>query len=159
MIPLNSLNLRHISVPFLIVGLIGCTTLANLGKALPFGDAPTPIQEISQQEQNSTLYIRGQVKEQAPFLGSGAYQLQDRTGTVWVLTNESLPRVGEQITIKGQIEYQSIPVGNQELGEFYVLELEKVAQENSISQPRQPEQESEKLNTEELLLPHKQQEK
>lgn len=157
MIPFNSSLLRNLSLPFLISTLIGCNSLGN---AFPFANQPViPIEQIPQQQLDSTIYLQGKVRGQAPFLDSGAYQLQDHTGAVWVRTNQSIPQLGQEIAIKGQVEYQSIPVGAQEMGEFYILELEQVARQNPTSEPSQPANKPAKTPVEDLLLPHKQQQK
>lgn len=114
------------------IGLLGCNALNRLIFALPNAIS---VNQLQQTAQGTIIYIRGQVKDKAPFLGKGAYQLQDDTGKVWVVTNETLPQSGEEVIIKGQIEYQSIPVSGQELGEFYVLELEKLT---SLPQQAEP---------------------
>jgi len=85
--------------------------------------------EVVQREQqtNSTVYVRGKVGKRAPFLGSRAYELQDTTGTIWVVTTEAVPPAGTEMLIKGQVRYQSISLAGQEAGELYVEELEQFA--------------------------------
>jgi hypothetical protein len=39
-----------------------------------------------------------------------------------VITNQTVPNVGDQVSIKGQLRYQSLPVSGQELGEVSVFE-------------------------------------
>lgn len=104
-----------------IGGLWGCTNLVKTGIGI------TPIENIQQNWQKySTVYLKGTVGTQAPFLGSGAYQLQDRTGSIWVVTDETLPTPGETLILKGQVKHQSIPIAGQDLGEVYVEELEQL---------------------------------
>ncbi|NER06328.1 MAG: hypothetical protein F6K17_28975 [Okeania sp. SIO3C4] len=79
------------------------------------------------------VYLKGTVEGQAPFLETGAYELTDDTGSIWIFTTAELPEVGTEITIKGKIRYQSIVVpelGNQDVGDFYVEEIERVEVEN-----------------------------
>lgn len=146
--PLNVRVFQLGLLPLLLGGLIGCNQLANSGFAFP-GRGNLPLTQIGelQQQQNgdSIVYLKGKVGRGAPFLGSGAYQLQDPTGTVWVLTDESLPSQGDEVLIKGQVEYQSIPFGEQELGEFYLVELEQL--ERQAKPPAKP--------VDDLFLPHK----
>ncbi|ACK69067.1 conserved hypothetical protein [Gloeothece citriformis PCC 7424] len=161
---INKLSLKTslwqgISLPFLVGGLIGCSALTHLGNALPFNTEPvTPIKELTQQNQGSTLYLQGKVTQEAPFLGGGAYQLQDTTGAVWVRTNQSLPQTGTQLMIKGQLDYQSIPVESKELGEIYILELEQVKTSPIPSSEPQPPKPATKP-VDDLLLDHKQRQK
>ena len=87
----------------------------------------TRIGDIPQdQNASATVHVLGEVVTKAPFLGSGAYQLKDDTGTIWIVTNQTLPEVGDGILLKGQLKYQSVPIGGQELGEVYIQEQEQL---------------------------------
>ncbi len=139
----KSKMLYFLPVCFLLLGggLVGC------GNALPLGlgginiNNPgvnvTKISDIPQnQNAYTTIYLKGQVATRAPFLANGAYKLQDATGTIWVITNQTLPNVGDEVLIEGQLQFQSIPVGGQELGEVYVQEEQQLARK--AGQPGQP---------------------
>ncbi len=126
------LNIRGVHggiFSLLVGGLIGCTPMNYLGLAQP---SITPIGDVSPQPSTPTsseadiVYLEGKVVDRAPFLDSGSYQLQDETGTIWVLTNSPLPQTGETVQITGKVTYQSISVGGQEVGELYILEVEKL---------------------------------
>ncbi|MFW5779648.1 MAG: hypothetical protein ACOCXU_06445 [Coleofasciculus sp.] len=87
----------------------------------------TAISELpSDQNAQEVVYLQGQVITQAPFLNSGAYQLEDTTGKIWVVSNQELPNVGDQVVIGGQLQFQSIPIGGQEMGEVYLQETEQL---------------------------------
>ncbi|BBA79427.1 nucleic acid-binding OB-fold tRNA/helicase-type [cyanobacterium endosymbiont of Rhopalodia gibberula] len=168
---MKDLNIRicHGGFLFLLLGeIIGCNRLNFFRIAqIPV----TPINELIQykqpkenpQTQEAVYYIEGTVVDHAPFMDNGSYKLQDDTGTVWVLTNGALPRPGDSITIKGQVEYQPISIGGQDLGELYILEVEQLeTQPQTSDQPTQPlsspQPESTStpdLDVNELLLPHK----
>ncbi|MCA1994065.1 MAG: hypothetical protein LDL41_18770 [Coleofasciculus sp. S288] len=97
----------------------------------------TQISELSRNPNAiATVYLQGQVSDRAPFLAAGAYQLEDATGTIWIITNQAVPEVGDQILLKGQVQFQSIPLGGQELGEVYVQEQEQL--ERRSGQPKLP---------------------
>ena len=124
--------LLHLGMLVLLLGgLVGCNGSPQLG------DRETAIQqkvnvsaiEVVQQEQqtDSTVYVRGKVGKRAPFLGSQAYELQDTTGTIWIVTTEAVPPTGTEVLVKGQVRYQSISLAGQEAGEVYVEELEQFA--------------------------------
>jgi hypothetical protein len=114
------------SLSLMIAGLWGCTNLVKSGVGV------TNIEQIHRDwQKKDTVYLKGTVENRAPFLQSGAYQLQDATGAIWVLTDSTLPNVGEQIIMKGQVTYQSIPIAGQELGEVYIKEIEQLERENS----------------------------
>ncbi|GBF81659.1 DNA-binding protein [Aphanothece sacrum] len=167
------LNIRvwHSSLLSLILGgVIGCTPLNYLGLAQP---PVIPIKDLIQRKntQPEGIYIRGRVVDRAPFMDSGSYKLRDESGTIWVLTNGQLPQTGDEIIIKGQVEYQAIPLGGQDLGELYIVEVEKLGQDSqtvsqpvqTVNQPIQPIQSvsspqakpTTELNVDDLLLPHK----
>ncbi|MDJ0599744.1 MAG: DNA-binding protein [Crocosphaera sp.] len=169
------LNIRgvHSAIFSLLVGgMLGCTPLNHLGLAQP---SITPIGEISSQpstestSEEQIVYLEGKVVDHAPFLDRGSYQLEDDTGTVWVLTNDPLPQTGETVQITGKVTYQSIPLGGQDVGELYILEVEKLEANSPQTQPTaQPVADTEvespsasevkpvsKPDPNEFLLPHK----
>ncbi|MDY6805734.1 MAG: hypothetical protein SXA11_18260 [Cyanobacteriota bacterium] len=77
---------------------------------------------------NSQIYLKGKVQSIAPFIEMGAYEIADGTDTIWVFTTNKLPIPGEEITIKGKVNYQSVtPKGmSGDVGDFYVEELERI---------------------------------
>jgi uncharacterized protein YdeI (BOF family) len=89
----------------------------------------TPVITIkeSAQKVDKTVYLTGKVIRLAPFLGNAAYQIEDATGKIWVVTTQTLPQSNQQINIKGKVEYQSLPIAAQELGDFYLVELERLS--------------------------------
>jgi cytochrome c-type biogenesis protein CcmE len=99
------------------LGLSGCQQLIQ---------TPVAIAKIAQKQIGAKVYLQGKVLKQAPFLGSGAYQLQDATGSVWIVTNHSLPQPGEQILIQGEIQADKIFIAQQVLSEIYIVELKQV---------------------------------
>jgi hypothetical protein len=118
--------------------LIGCGSLNHLGIAL--SNPPTnTIGELQPSSGDITVNLQGKVIKVAPFLGSGAYQIQDNTGTIWVLTEKGLPQPGAEIAIQGQVKYQPIPIGRQEMGEMYILEMKQQPGESQAQTPPQPE--------------------
>lgn len=133
-------RLFHSSLLMFGVGLslIGCGSLKNLGIALSNPPANN-ISELQPSSSDLTVNLQGKVIKVAPFLGSGAYQLQDGTGSIWVLTEKGLPQLGTELAIQGQVKYQPIPIGRQEMGEMYILELQQQLGEAQAQTPPQPE--------------------
>jgi hypothetical protein len=74
---------------------------------------------------DSNVYLQGKVSHRSPFLRGGAYQLDDRTGKIWITTTTKLPSLGTEIAIEGKVRYQSIPIENREWGELYIVREEK----------------------------------
>jgi len=93
-------------------GFFSCGNLPLSQLNLGFNVAS--ISDIQQKRQvDSEVYLRGKVENRAPFVGNAAYQLQDGTGTIWVLTNQALPQLGDEVLLK-------------DLGEVYVEEMEQL---------------------------------
>ena len=134
-------------------GLIGCNSLANLGVALPYlGEPPlSTIAKLKDQPKGSIVVIQGTVSKYVPFIGSAAYQIQDKTGTVWIKSTNPLPQSGQNVIVKAKVDFQSIEVASQELGEIYLLELEQL---EPTEQP-QVKPKPKKAPTNDLFLPHK----
>lgn len=47
--------------------------------------------------------IRGQVVESFSILGRGAYQVDDGTGRLWIVSERGVPRKGSRVAVKGRI--------------------------------------------------------
>lgn len=93
-------------------------------RIFPFGMAQeyldiAKLEEISNQR---TVNIQGIVVNVAPFLEGGAYQIQDKTGRVWVKTDRQLPRKGTVLSIRGEVAFEPIFIGPEKLGESYLVE-------------------------------------
>ncbi len=114
---------KQISLGIILLGsLIGCQ--ASL----------ISIQKISAKKIGKTVLLTGQVVHLAPLIDQTAYQLEDATGKIWVVTSQTPPKINQLISIKGKINYQSLPFAKQELGDFYVVESEQLEPTNSDRQ-------------------------
>jgi hypothetical protein len=83
----------------------------------------TSIKELKQQlKDNPTVYIQGKVERQVPLLQQKAYQINDSTAKIWVITHQTNLKPGDQAVFKGQLRYQSIQLGGKEYGEVYLEE-------------------------------------
>ncbi|MEH2361921.1 hypothetical protein [Nostoc sp.] len=117
----------HLGLIFLlVVGLCSCASLPSSGlngANLKIGTNVTPIGEIKPKQDNQAIvYIQGQVEKQAPLMKQWAYQINDSTGKIWVVTHQKNLAEGAQVVIKGKIRYRSIPLAGKELGEVYLEE-------------------------------------
>lgn len=127
---------RKKAIPFLISGLIiSCSPLNPLGLA---SGEYTAIAELGKISNQSNVTLKGIVVNVAPFLEGGAYQLQDATGTVWIRTDKPLPPKGSSLAVKGELQYEAIFVGKQQLGESYLLELSQEPQSSVSSTEPSP---------------------
>lgn len=59
--------------------------------------------------------VRGEVVNQVGILGRGAYQIRDRSGEMWIVTQAGLPEMGTTVTVKGKAE-AGISIGGRSLG-------------------------------------------
>lgn len=114
-----------IPLGLMLAGLYSCSNLAE-----SVGLNVSNIGEISKtQTMDANIYLKGKVEDRAPFLGTGAYQLQDSTGSIWVLTKLPVPLQGEQMLIQGTVRYQQIQLkelAGKDLGGVYVEELQRL---------------------------------
>ena len=88
------------------------------------------IGQIASSKIGKTVYLTGKVVHLAPLVGNAAYQIEDATGKIWVITPQSPPQLGQVITLKGKITYHNLSVAEQDLGEFYIVELEQPTTNN-----------------------------
>ncbi|MEL6930029.1 MAG: hypothetical protein AAFO95_15510 [Cyanobacteria bacterium J06600_6] len=93
--------------------------------------SPTLVEDIAAKKVGKTISLQGKVVHVAPFLGNSAYQLEDSTGKIWVVTTQDPPQLARQVEIKGKIKYQSLPFDDRELGDFYLVELEQTLPQTS----------------------------
>ena len=121
---INFRVLRIGILSLMLGGSIACTQLFNF-----FG--PKEIAQIlkievkPEQDLDRSVSLQGIVSQRISFLDSGAYQLTDGTGTIWVLTKNDLPEEGEALEVKGRLRHKSIPIEDRDLGELYILETER----------------------------------
>lgn len=78
-----------------------------------------------EQVAGARVELTGSVQKRAPFLNSGAYQLADDSGAVWVVTVQELPAVGDRLRVRGEVDYRSVPADGQEWGGAFVREGER----------------------------------
>lgn len=49
------------------------------------------------------VQLSGSVVDSYSFVGNGAYQIEDKTGKLWVVSNRGVPRKGAQVSVKGTV--------------------------------------------------------
>jgi len=123
---------RIILMMFLVTGVISCSQITQT--AIKFNLNVSRIDRIQTKGKiDNPVYLKGTVESSAPFIETGAYELTDNTGSIWIFTTAELPKIGTEITIKGKIRYQSIIVselGDRDVGDFYIEEVERIEKEN-----------------------------
>jgi hypothetical protein len=77
---------------FLALGLAGCAT-----KSI------NRIMAEPSRYNNRDVTIKGRVVKSASVLGHGSYQIDDGTGTLWVVSKKGVPRKGAHVKVTGKI--------------------------------------------------------
>ena len=115
---------------FLLGGLLSCGSLPQSSlNSISFrlGANVTNIHDIKPEgDKETTVYLQGKIADVVPLLERQVYQLQDPTGTIWVLTNQTGLQLEDKVLIKGNLHYQSIPLAGKDFGEVYVEEQEQL---------------------------------
>lgn len=110
----------------LVVGLCGCDNLSmtvSPGGDISFGRNVTPIRDIKPtQDQQATVYVQGKVEQLVPLLQGRVYQVNDSTGSIWVVSKRNNLQEGEVAIFKGKVRYERIAIAGQEFGEVYLIE-------------------------------------
>ncbi|WNN87369.1 hypothetical protein [Gloeocapsopsis dulcis] len=113
----------------LLTGLLGCSGVPSALNSINvgFGADVSQISDIEPtRDQDTTVFVRGKVAALVPLVDWLAYQVQDSTGTIWVLTNQRNIQLEDQVLIEGKLRYHSIPVAEQDFGEAYVEEHRQI---------------------------------
>lgn len=90
--------------------LIGCLAVACLSTAC----ASTSINRIlsdPSRYRNDEVTISGSVTESVSIVDRGAYRIDDRSGQLWVVSTQGVPRKGARVTVKGTIR-DAFDLGN-----------------------------------------------
>jgi hypothetical protein len=82
---------------------IACLTVAALFLAGCEEKSINQIKAEPSRYANREVGIRGQVTESFSVLGRGAYQVDDGTGKLWVISERGVPRKGSHVAVKGHI--------------------------------------------------------
>ena len=97
----------------------GCSLLSPYIHISEINDKPHKYQD-------KRVLIRGEVTEtfSVPFVQKGAYQVDDGTGRIWVISPESTPFRGEAVTVKGEVK-TSFTIFDRSFGTVIVEEGEE----------------------------------
>jgi hypothetical protein len=52
---------------------------------------------------NKEVKLSGSVVDSYSALGRGAYQLEDKTGRLWIVSDKGVPRKGARVSVKGTV--------------------------------------------------------
>lgn len=108
----------------LVVGLVSCGSLASVGIGV------INIGDIRQKwNAYSTVRVQGKVGDRIPLLGAQVYEIEDSTGTIWVLTKEPTPNAGDQVLVEAKVRHEDISINAQDFGEAYLIEEKRLKTE------------------------------
>lgn len=139
----------------LVALLTGCTASPETGQdsqpsegALPTVRMPAifsnrsvePIETLMAERAADTVVVTGVVTQRAALLEGWLYQVQDSTGSLWILTDRDQssvgPTVGAQVKVEGVLRYEPIVVGEIDAGDVY---LEEIAYEETAKRQDEAE--------------------
>jgi hypothetical protein len=90
----------------------------------------TTVQNVREHPQRNwftqTVRLQGTVGDRAPLLQGQVYELQDKTGKIWVLSPKANLQTGTAVLIQGEVRYEAIQVEDQNLGEVYIEEQQQM---------------------------------
>ncbi|PSB28457.1 hypothetical protein [Stenomitos frigidus] len=125
-------------VTLLAMTIIGCAPLSgskpdSVMQPVGFAIDASTIATVKQTSQmNAIVQIKGRVSNRAPLLGKTAYELQDPTGSIWVLTTDPIPTIGDEIVLKGKLLYRSIQLNGKEQGSLYIEQQQQLQRKPAL---------------------------
>lgn len=120
------MSFSRIGLTAVCLSAIGCSASPNLPSAsnnvltmLEPGER-VKISEVSAKRDRS-VQVEGKIKAQAPLMGGQrAYEVQDESGSVWVVTSRSIPAIGSAVTLQGKVRLQKIDLAGQDQSAVYI---------------------------------------
>lgn len=84
--------MHHLTLLVVLASVLaGCATTVNHVLADP---ARYRTREVT---------LKGRVLDSVSVAGRGAYRIEDRTGSLWVVSDVGVPRTGARVKVKGRI--------------------------------------------------------
>lgn len=111
---------------YFVLAITGCSNLANFSLAVP---EVLTIEQVKNEELlQKSFKLQGKVEKVIPLLDSYLYLLKDKDQSIWVMTNNNAPAKFQLVTIEGFLKKEKIVIEGEEKSEFYVEEIERIAQ-------------------------------
>jgi hypothetical protein len=88
------------SLPRLVLATVLCAVAAGCASS-------TSINKILAEPQryaNREITVNGTVRESASVLGRGAYQIEDKGQTLWVISDKGVPRKDARVSVTGTVK-------------------------------------------------------
>ncbi|MGK7909664.1 MAG: hypothetical protein AB4040_20860 [Synechococcus sp.] len=95
---------RKTATLFLAIAATGLLSI-SCGLVQRLSVPVTPIATaVESSDGTDKFYIRGTVINRVAILGQGLYEVEDDSGTVWVVTQGEVPALNSTVTVKGTVE-------------------------------------------------------
>jgi len=87
---------------------------------------PVSIRSVRQMPFVLSVPVRvsGVVGDRAPLVDALLYELQDSTGSIWVLSSDMTVQPGDRRTVRGRLMFEIMVIDGDERGEVYLLSNE-----------------------------------
>src|SRR5258708_30628435 len=92
--------------------LIACTVLLT---ACPSQTTISKINGDPARYKNKEVGVVGRVTDSYGVMGTGAYEIDDGTGRIWVATTRGVPSRGSRVGVKGKV-HNGFTVGGRSFG-------------------------------------------
>ncbi|MBW4441328.1 MAG: hypothetical protein KME10_08860 [Plectolyngbya sp. WJT66-NPBG17] len=120
------MSFSRVGLVAVCLSAIGCSASPNLPAAsnnvltmLEPGER-VKIREVGA-KRDRTVQVEGKIKAQAPLMGGQrAYEVQDETGSVWIVTGRSVPAIGSSVNVQGKVRLQKIDLAGQDQSTVYI---------------------------------------
>ncbi|NEO34599.1 MAG: hypothetical protein F6K36_30265 [Symploca sp. SIO3C6] len=89
-----------------LMGVLGWSGLQGCGRQT------RQIQSLQRlQQYPKAVMVEGIVRDRVPLIGQSVYELQDSSGTIWVLSSSpnEVPTIGVSVRVEGDVHYQPMP--------------------------------------------------
>ncbi|MEB3224879.1 MAG: hypothetical protein VKJ86_03650 [Synechococcus sp.] len=139
----------------LAVNLIGCNPWTVLSQQEQ--GAQRTIASLGTLTPGVEVKVQGIVTQRVPLLEQGAYEIEDGTGRIWVITESPLPEQGMALAVSGQLQVHELQLQQQDFRELFIQEQTStdLLDIGEISLPQPPIKEHLDLQ----FLPHKENQK
>lgn len=110
-----------------LIFTVACQTPS--GSQLPIVSLPksaVTIESLRQpQRVEHSVTLMGSVTQRLAILNGWLYEVNDGTGQVWISTQQAAPGIGNQVRIKGVVQYQPVDINGIDLGDYYLKEEQR----------------------------------
>jgi len=104
--------MRILRTSVILSTLLAATLLLT---ACPSGTTISKINADPARYKNKEVAVVGRVTDSYGVLGTGAYELDDGTGRIWVAATRGVPAKGSKVGVKGRV-HSGVTIGGRSFG-------------------------------------------